>query len=270
VFEPLTEAPEGVYEHRAFLVCDGEVVVHRVDGAAARSLDLAEATELLGEQPALVLGRLGSTVYWASEFGEDIAVGPTHRMDGLRALHGHLDDSEWNIAGRAVQLLDWQQDNRFCGRCGHPTERAPGERALRCPDDGVLAYPRLSPAVIMLIERDDGRALLGRSGRWDTPMYSTLAGFVEPGETLEEAVQREVREEVGLEVGQVEYFGSQPWPFPNSLMVGFNARWLGGDIQVDGEEIVDAQWFTPDKLPEIPPKLSIARSLIDTWSSRNL
>jgi len=139
---------------------------------------------------------------------------------------------------------------------------------MHCPNDGHTAYPRLSPAVIVLVERDDGRALLGRSGRWDQAMYSTLAGFVEAGETLEDTVHREVREEVGIEVDRVEYFASQPWPFPNSLMLGFNAHWAGGEIEVDGEEIVDAQWFIHDELPMVSPKLSIARSLIDAWISR--
>ena len=139
---------------------------------------------------------------------------------------------------------------------------------MRCPVDGNTAYPRLSPAVIVLIERDDGRALLGRSGRWDTPMYSTLAGFVEPGESLEETVHREIREEVGVEVTDIRYFSSQPWPFPNSLMLGFTAQWASGEIKVDGVEIADAQWFTHDELPMIPPKLSIARRLIDDWVDR--
>ena len=122
----------------------------------------------------------------------------------------------------------------------------------------MLRFPRLSPAVIVLIERADGRCLLGRNGLWDIPMYSTLAGFVEPGETLEDTVHREVFEEVGVRVRNIRYFGSQPWPFPNSLMLGFVAEYDGGEISVDGEEVVDAGWFAPDELPMTPPTMSIA------------
>ena len=251
-----------------FLVREGQLLV-RLDDAGARAVDIDEARELLGgESPPLVIGRIASTLYWVAELPDHARLEDHHHLDGLRGLHGRLDDLEWNLGGRATQLADWYRDHRYCGRCGGEMERTPGERAMRCPADGHLAYPRLSPAVIVLVERGDGRALLGRSGRWDTPMYSTLAGFVEPGESLEDTVHREIREEVGIEVDTIRYFGSQPWPFPNSLMLGFTARWAGGDIEVDGDEIVDARWFRPDALPEIPPKLSIARQLIDDWLDR--
>jgi NAD+ diphosphatase len=145
------------------------------------------------------------------------------------------------------------------------TDEVPGERAMRCPDCGLLAFPRLAPAVITLITRDDGRALLARNANFPVPMFSCLAGFVEPGETLEQAVAREVREEVGIEIGNVSYRSSQPWPFPHSLMVGFRAEWTAGEIDVDGVEIAEAAWFEVDDLPPIPPRLSIARVLIDEW-----
>lgn len=128
-----------------------------------------------------------------------------------------------------------------------------------------MAFPRLAPAVITLITDDSGRALLARGKSFPIPMYSCLAGFVEPGENLEEAVQREVREEVGLNVGDVRYHGSQPWPFPHSLMIGFTAKWKSGEIDIDAEEIIDANWYTRDDLPPIPPGVSIARRLIDAW-----
>jgi NAD+ diphosphatase len=132
----------------------------------------------------------------------------------------------------------------------------------------LLAFPRLAPAVITLIERE-GEALLARGRAFPVPMYSCVAGFVEPGETLEEAVRREVHEEVGVELGEVRYIASQPWPFPHSLMIGFEARWASGDIHIDDTEIVDAQWFRPDDLPMIPPGMSIARTLIDRWLDRH-
>lgn len=251
-----------------FLVRGDAVLVSQRDAATAEAIPLASARELTGSDPELVLGRTGQTVYWASGLPDHVDVPDAHRLEGLRSLWGHLDETEWNIGGRATQLWDWHRDHRFCGRCGEPMQRAPGERAMRCTVDGHTAYPRLSPAVIVLIEREDGRALLGRSGRWDVPMYSTLAGFVEPGESLEDTVHREIREEVGVRVDDIRYFGSQPWPFPNSLMLGFTAQWAGGEIAVDGEEIVDAQWFAPDELPMIPGELSIARKLIDAWTER--
>jgi NAD+ diphosphatase len=140
----------------------------------------------------------------------------------------------------------------------------PNERAMKCPSCSLLAFPRLAPAMITLVTRGD-EALLARGVQFRGPMYSCLAGFVEPGESLEGAVVREVREEVGVEVTNVRYQGSQPWPFPHSLMVGFRAEWAGGDIVCDPTEILDAQWYRRDELPNIPPSISIARKLIDAW-----
>ena len=163
-----------------------------------------------------------------------------------------------------MQLVEWEHTHRFCGRCATPTELSPGERARRCPRCGLLAFPRLAPAVITLVDRGD-EALLAQGVNFGMPMYSCIAGFVEPGETLEEAVAREVHEEVGVQVEDVRYQHSQPWPFPHSLMIGFRARWSSGDIRIDPTEIVDAKWFSRDDLPMVPPGISIARALIDAW-----
>ncbi len=180
---------------------------------------------------------------------------------------GSVDEVVWTLAGRAVQLVDWVRSHRYCGRCGTPTEPAAGERA-RAARVRLLAFPRLAPAIITLVERDDGRALLAHGRAFPIPMYSCIAGFVEPGETLEEAVHREVREEVGVEIAAPVYVRSQPWPFPHSLMLGFTARWVSGDIAVDEGELVDAKWFGRDELPAVPPSMSIARWLIDQWLER--
>lgn len=185
-------------------------------------------------------------------------------VKGLRGLFTSLGEPLWLVAGRALQLLHFEQTHRFCGRCGLPTSAVPRERSVRCAPCELSMYPRLSPAIIVLVRR--GReALLARGARFPAAFYSTLAGFVEPGESLEQTVQREVREESGVEVTNVRYFGSQPWPFPHSLMVGFTAEHAGGEPTPDGVEILEARWFAPDALPAIPPRPSIARALIDAW-----
>ena len=182
----------------------------------------------------------------------------------LRNVYRALGPERFRLAGIANQLVHWSLTSRFCGRCATPTERAAEERAMRCPACGLLAYPRISPAVIVLVRR--GReALLARGASFPVPFYSTLAGFVEVGETLEDTVAREIREEVGIEVDRIHYFGSQPWPFPHSLMIGFTAEWKSGELAPDPREILDAGWFPADALPTIPPRLSIARRMIDAW-----
>ena len=187
---------------------------------------------------------------------------------GLRSLFWKMADDQVWVAGRANHLVHWSRVHRFCGQCGSATVDKTGERAKRCPDCGLVNYPRVSPAVIVAVLRED-RILLACSSRFPNAYYSVLAGFVEPGETLEGCVKREIREEVGLEVDQIRYFASQPWPFPDSIMVGFTAQWADGDIHVDGKEILKADWFAADNLPEVPPRISIARQLIDWFVANN-
>ncbi|HET8522737.1 MAG TPA: NAD(+) diphosphatase [Thermomicrobiales bacterium] len=214
------------------------------------------------------LGMLDGRPCYAIGLEEDYAPPSGEELAGLRSLYGRVDDTLFALAGRAVQIVAWDRTHRFCGRCGTPTELAPGERAKRCPACGLLNFPRLSPAVITLVERDD-HVLLARNHRFTGGMYSVLAGFVEPGESLEEAVQREIAEEVSIGVTNLRYFGSQPWPFPNSLMIGFTADYAAGEIAIDNHEIADAAWFAPDNLPLIPQKLSIARRLIDAYLTKH-
>ena len=192
---------------------------------------------------------------------------PGHLPQALRAANlrnwfGVLDDATLSIAMRAVQVLEWDRTHRFCGACGTPTEQVGHERAKRCPSCGLVSYPRISPAMMLLVTR--GRELLlGRGITFPPGRYSALAGFVEAGESVEEAVAREVHEEVGIEVNRLRYFGSQSWPFPNSLMIAFRAEYAGGVLRPDPAELADAQWFPPEALPQLPPRLSIARALID-------
>ncbi|HUG00173.1 MAG TPA: NAD(+) diphosphatase [Ilumatobacter sp.] len=216
------------------------------------------------------VGVVDGCAWWAIDVpdGSDPSYGAA--VD-LRRYHASAPEHHWSSAGRAVQLVEWARTHRFCGRCGSPTELSLGERAMRCIACHLLAFPRVAPAMIVLVTRGepgpDQEVLLARGVAFQGPMYSCLAGFVEPGESLEDAVIREVYEEVGINVGSVEYIGSQPWPFPHSLMVGFRAAHVSGDISVDPTEIVDADWYRRDSLPNIPPSISIARKLIDAWLS---
>ncbi len=213
------------------------------------------------------LGRLNNTHCYAVELGEGVAPPAGMAFEGLRQVYGRLDEDLFWVAARAVQIVDWDRTHLFCGRCGASLRTKTTERAKECPICGQLHFPRLAPAIIVLVER--GRELLlARSRHFLPRMYSVLAGFVEPGETLEEAVVREVREEVGVTIKNIKYFGSQPWPFPHSLMVGFTATYVGGEISLSDDEIEDAGWFTVDNLPTIPGKISIARKLIDWFVSR--
>ena len=180
----------------------------------------------------------------------------------VRDLFGVAGAEAFALAGRATQLLDWQNNHRYCGRCNTPTTKKTSEFAMSCPACGLLAYPRISPAVMVLIERGD-ELLLARSPRFRPGIFSALAGFVEAGETLEQCAHREVREEVGVEITNLRYFSSQPWPFPDSLMVAFFADYVSGVITPEPSEIEEAHWFSRSALPPLPDPVSIARQRID-------
>jgi NAD+ diphosphatase len=208
------------------------------------------------------LGQLDHHHCYSVEVPEETVAPAGMAFEGLRQIHGRLDESLFRIATRAVQIVDWDRTHQFCGRCGAPMEAKTTERAKLCPRCGLHHFPRLAPAIIVLVER--GHALLlARSRHFTQGMYSVIAGFVEPGETLEEAVVREVREETGISIRDIKYFGSQPWPFPHSLMIGFTAAYESGEIVLEDSEIEDAGWFTRNNLPPLPGKISIARRLID-------
>ncbi len=228
-------------------------------------LPLQKNNNILWFEPArtLYLGRLAGTHCWAAEAPADApAPPPGFAWEGLRALFSVLEDAHFALAGRAIQLLDWDRSHRFCGRCGTPTEAKTEERVRACPVCRLGVYPRISPAVMALVRRE-GEILLGRSPHFPPGMYSALAGFVEPGETLEQCIEREVEEEVGVRVSRIRYFASQPWPFPNSLMIAFICDWQSGEIRPQAGEIEDAKWFKVLQLPKLPSKISIARKLID-------
>jgi NAD+ diphosphatase len=189
------------------------------------------------------------------------------RFAGLRSLFFKLPDAHLALAGRAFQIVEWDRTHRYCGRCGTPTRAKGDERAKECPACGYVAYPRNSPAMMVLVTRGP-ELLLARAKRFPTAMYSALAGFVEPGETIEDCIRREVREEVGVDVTDIRYFASQSWPFPHSLMIAYTAEYAGGEMRPSDDEIADARWFALDALPSLPATVSIARRLIEATVAR--
>lgn len=218
---------------------------------------------------AVFLGMSGPDAVFAAELGEhrDLAGGFVE----LRSVGTLLPAAEAGLLAYARALAHWHARHRYCGACGHENEVAQGGHARLCPACGNETFPRTDPAVIVLVARG-GRCVLGRAGRFPPGMYSTLAGFVEPGESLEETLRREVREEVGIELGAVAYRSSQPWPFPQSLMLGFRAEALGEALRIDPDELEDARWFSRAELRDaagcpvrLPSPDSIARYLIDEW-----
>lgn len=181
----------------------------------------------------------------------------------LKLLYGKIEDAFVALAGRAIQLILWDRTHKFCGQCGNKTSEKANERAKECCTCKLLTYPKICPVMMVLIQRGD-EILLARGVNFPAGFYSALAGFVDAGETLEHCIRREVYEEVGLQVDNIQYFGSQSWPFPNSLMIAFTCDWKSGEIRIDPSEILDAQWFKKDNLPLLPPEISISRILIDS------
>ena len=208
------------------------------------------------------LGWMDDRPCYAAEVAGDISPPSGWMFEGLRSLLGLLDEDQFWLAGRAVQIVDWDRTHQFCGQCGAPNGYHAHDRARVCPSCGLTQYPRLSPAIIVAVLRGD-QILLARSHRHPPGLYSVLAGFVEPGETLEECVAREVKEEVDLDVENVRYFGSQPWPFPHSLMIAFTCEAPTGEIVLDRSEMAEAGWFRAGALPTVPPPPTISRQLID-------
>jgi NAD+ diphosphatase len=258
-FTPLWSAPAAASSAGLWFVFRDNGLLVTTDarlpqGKPAVDVEGARCFGLLGDQPC-----------WAGR-AIDSASPPGLSFEPLRSLFDRVTNHTLALAGRAAQVIEFDRTHRFCGACAAATEDADDGRARRCPRCGLVAYPRLAPAMMVLITRRGaaGReVLLARGTRFTTPMYSALAGFVEPSETLEDCVHREVREEVGLRVRDLRYFRSQAWPFPHSLMVAFLAEYAGGELACDPREIGDAQWFPLDRLPPLPHRLSIARMLID-------
>jgi NAD+ diphosphatase len=208
------------------------------------------------------LGMLEGYPCYSAEVNPGTAAPSGTVFQDLRSLYGVIDEDIYVLAGRAVQIVAWGQTHQYCGRCGHQTEYLTEERAKKCPVCGFMSFPRLSPAVITGVLKGN-QILLTRYASFRGHMHTIIAGFVEPGETLEDCLRREVMEEAGIKVKNIKYFSSQPWPFPNSLMIGFTAEYESGEITVDGKEIAEAGWYDAAHIPEVPGKFSIAREIID-------
>lgn len=261
-FKPPNKVPENALW---FLFHEQRLLVkHEKDKELIpQSADLEAACLVpIGKQ---FLGSLDKRACYAAELPDGKPVPDAFSFVGLRDVFARFEEEVIQAAGLANQLVHWNRNHQYCGKCGNLTKKKTDERARICPKCGLINYPRLSPAIIVAVLKDH-QILLAHSKRFPTQFYSVLAGFVEPGETLEKCVGREVFEEVGITVKNIRYFGSQPWPFPDSLMVAFTAEYAGGEIKVDHSEIVDADWFSANRLPRIPPKISIARQLIDWFS----
>ena len=267
LFEELLSDPAT----RVLAVVDGSAEVLQQDGRPA----LALRSPLPADRTALAvfLGEDGDgTAYVAvDETAADSA--DARDLRTLRQVGVELDDRDAGVMTTALGLLNWHRSHGHCPRCGAATQPQQGGWVRRCPADGSEHYPRTDPAVIMAVVDDDGRLLLARGPQWAERRYSVLAGFVEPGESLEAAVAREVREEVGVRVTDVRFLGNQPWPFPSSLMIGFTARALDTEFRLQDGEIAEARWVTREELlaelaegtTGIAPRLSIARALIEHW-----
>jgi len=208
------------------------------------------------------LGTLQGHPCYSAEAARESAAPEGMSFRDLRSLYGVLDADFFLLAGKAIQIVSWDQTHQYCGRCSVKTETLKDERAKKCPVCGLISYPRVTPAAITAVFKGN-KILLTHNAAFRGNIHSLIAGFVEPGETLEECVHREIYEEVGIKVKNLQYFGSQPWPFPNSLMIGFTAEYESGEISVDGKEISEAGWYDANSLPELPGEMSIARKIIN-------
>jgi len=265
-FSPAVNSQEETERDKSLLFAfKGEkLLVNEVDDRYQVPL-LKETNEITpGKGKKHYIGNLAEKPCFAVELDDGFRIKDKFHLVGLRELFGLLDDQSFRAALTGIQIVSWDRMHKFCGKCGAVTNYSQTDRAKVCNQCGSVYYPRISPAVIVAIRRGD-KLLLLRNKQFKRDFYSVLAGFVEPGESLEECLVREVKEEAGIEVKNIQYFGSQPWPFPNSLMVGFTADYAGGDLQVDGVEISDAGWFTPENFPNLPGPISIARKLIDAF-----
>jgi NAD+ diphosphatase len=265
-FAPAFASPAGLAaEAMCFVWRDDKILARAGDPPALPRI--ADVLRLGIDGAQHYLGRLEGVDCIAIRVAPDVPAPEGWEWRGLRTLFMQLPDAWLALAGRAFQIVEWDRSHQFCGRCGAATRDKAGERAKECPACGHIVYPRVSPAMMVLVTRGQ-ELLLARANRFPQAMYSALAGFVEPGESIEDCIHREVREEVGIEVDALQYVASQSWPFPHSLMIAYTAEYARGEVRPCDKEIADARWFPIDALPQLPSPVSISRALIDTTVAR--
>ena len=262
-FKPAVQPPPGADDPAYWFVFCANKLLVTVEKDKA-TIPYFRSLSELNINPVRIqyLGTLYGSPCYSAEATTETAVREGMAFKELRSLYSVLDEDIFLLAGKAIQIVSWDQTNQYCGRCGTRMETLKGERAKICPACGLINYPRISPAAITAVMKGK-KILLTHNAAFRGNIHSLIAGFVEPGETIEECVHREIFEEVGIKVKNLKYFGSQPWPFPNSLMIGFTAEYESGEISVDGQEITEAGWYDFSNLPELPGKMSIARKIID-------
>lgn len=249
-----------------YIFCDGKIVLKNGDSSLPDTLS-DKKLEVFFKNSGKVDKDNGNGDMWA-EMGSDNELPDGYILAERRSVWPVFEEHEFFRAGKAFHLMDWQRTNRHCGVCGTLACYDEDEQAMRCPSCGELFYPVISPAIIVAVERE-GKLLMGHGANFPSGRFSVLAGFVEPGEDLEDCVRREVYEETKINVKNIKYFGSQPWPFPRSLMLGFTAEWQSGEIEADGREVIEASWFAPEEIPDAYRGLSISWKLIDNFIKKH-
>ena len=264
-FIPATTPPEDCMEQNVYFIIKDQNIIIVSDPDRHRIPTENEISVLnLNIEQSHFIGLWNDHCCYALEWPTHLTLSAPLEFTTLREAFNYFSSAEIHAISIASQIVTWDKTFRFCGQCGQPTTELAAERAKVCRSCGLTNYPRLSPSIIVSVIKDRS-ILLARSPRFLNGMYSILAGFVEPGETLEECVQREIKEEVGIEVENIRYFGSQNWPFPHSMMIGFTADYSRGEITIDNKEIIAAQWFKADEVPRLPGSYSIARKMIDCF-----
>lgn len=279
IFSPgvdLSITPQACPINRIIAVLDSQIVfLSRIDGAVELDTLLPSFNDIAKLEPfiraCIFLGRTDTSPVFAIELDANAkqVIDDSRQLysASLRSQLDILDDSIFHLCGSAQQVIQWNLTHKFCGACGTSTVASASDRARECPSCAQAYYPRISPCVIGLIQRGD-ECLLAHHTKFQSERYSVLAGFIEPGESAEQAFEREVKEEVNLEIDNIRFYKSQPWPFPGQLMIGFIADYKSGEITVDGIEIDHANWFRPKNFPELPPLGTISRQLIDDFVAR--
>ncbi len=248
-----------------FVWREDKILVRAGEQPAMPTLEHVERVGLAGTR--LYLGQLEGIDCIALHAAGDDTASDDWQWRGLRSLFLQIPEAHLALAGRAFQVVQWHRNHVYCGHCGTPTRDKGTERSKECPSCGLVVYPRISPAMMVLVTRDR-ELLLARANRFPNAMFSALAGFVETGESIEDCIHREVLEEVGVKVDNLRYFSSQSWPFPNSLMIAFTAEYVSGEMRPCDAEIAEAKWFSLDALPQLPGPVSISRQLINATIAR--